>query len=271
MGNLQVVAVRSCKEFEEEYLNLVGKIMGKPAIPVGLLPPDQQPKEREGTDGSWNQIFKWLDEQKPRSVVLVGFGTECKLKIYEIAYRLELSELPFFWALRKPSWAIDDQDALPLSFSHRTSGKGVVHIGWAPQMDILAHPSVGGSLFHSGWGSVTETLQYGHCFVGLPFIVDQGLNARLLEEKSLATEVPRSEGGAFNRDGVAKSLRQAMISEEEQPLRERTGEVAGIFSGRKLRDNYVDGPMCSFVVAYFLSNLLLELCLWMEMESLNYY
>ncbi|KAA8516083.1 hypothetical protein F0562_019262 [Nyssa sinensis] len=259
----QAVAVRSCKEFEEEYLNLLPKIMGKPVIPVGLLPPEK-PEEREFTDGSWIKIFKWLEEQTPKSVVFVGFGSECKLnkdQIYEIAYGLELSELPFLWALRKPSWAIDDQDALPLGFSHRTSGKGVVHIGWAPQVEILGHPSVGGSLFHSGWGSVIETLQYGHCLVVLPFIVDQGLNARLLEEKGLATEVPRSEGGAFNRDGIAKSLRQAMISEEEQPLRDRTREVAGIFSDRKLHDNYVDGPMCSFVEAYFLSNLLLELSL----------
>ncbi|KAA8516080.1 hypothetical protein F0562_019259 [Nyssa sinensis] len=160
----QAVAVRSCKELEEEYLNLVPKIMGKPVIPVGLLPPEK-PEEREFTDGSWIKIFKWLDEQKPKSVVFVGFGSECKLnkdQIYEIAYGLELSELPFLWALRKPSWAIDDLDALPLGFSHRTSGKGVVHIGWAPQVEILGHPSVGGSLFHSGWGSVIETLQYGH-------------------------------------------------------------------------------------------------------------
>ncbi|KAA8516082.1 hypothetical protein F0562_019261 [Nyssa sinensis] len=239
----QAVAVRSCKEFEEEYLNLVPKIMGKPVIPVGLLPPEK-PEEREFTDGSWIKIFKWLDEQKPKSIVFVGFGSECKLnkdQIYEIAYGLELSELPFLWALRKPGWAIDDPDALPLGFSHRTPGKGVVHIGWAPPVEILGHPSVGGSLFHSGWGSVIETLQYGHCLVLLPFINDQGLTARLLEEKGLATEVQRSEDGGFNRDGIAKSLRQAMISEEEQPRRDRVREVAGIFSDRKLHDKYIDG------------------------------
>ena len=56
-------------------------------------------------------------------------------------------------------------------------------MGWAPQMEILARPSIGGSLLHSGWGSVIETLQFGHCPIVLPFVIDQRLNARLLVEK----------------------------------------------------------------------------------------
>ncbi|PKI50319.1 hypothetical protein CRG98_029290 [Punica granatum] len=34
-----------------------------------------------------------------------------------------------------------------------------------------------------GWGSVIETLQFGHCLVVLPLIIDQPLQARLLVEK----------------------------------------------------------------------------------------
>ena len=104
-------------------------------------------------------------------------------QVHEIAFGLELSELPFLWALRKPNWAIEDAEALPSGFSDGTSGRGVVCMGWAPQMEILARPSIGGSLLHSGWGSVIETLQFGHCPIVLPFVIDQGLNARLLVEK----------------------------------------------------------------------------------------
>ena len=151
----QAMVVRSCMEYEGEYLNLLGNLMGKPVIPVGLLPPENP---AEGTEiqipgGSWVENFKWLNNQKPNSVVFVGFGSECKLtkdQVHEIAYGLEQSELPFLWALRKPDWAVEDDDALPSGFSDRTSGRGIVCLGWGPQMEILAHPSIGGSLFHSG-------------------------------------------------------------------------------------------------------------------------
>ncbi|KAL5792346.1 hypothetical protein ACOSP7_000940 [Xanthoceras sorbifolium] len=239
----KAVAVRSCIEYEAQYLNLLEKITTKPVIPVGLLPPENEKGRDQITDESWIKIFEWLDEQKPRSVVFVGFGSECKLtkdQIYEMAYGLKLSGLPFLWALRKPDWAVDDVDALPLGFGERTHGRGVVSIGWAPQLEILGHRSVGGSMFHSGWGSVIETLQFGHCLVVLPFIIDQPLNARILVEKGLAVEVERREDGSFTKDDIATALRLAMVSEEGEKLRVRAREAAVIFKDKKLHEDYVN-------------------------------
>ncbi|KAJ4728234.1 UDP-glycosyltransferase [Melia azedarach] len=241
----QAVAIRSCPEYEGEYLNLVEKITGKPTIPVGLLTPDigKGRDHNHITNGSWSEIFQWLDEQKPRSVVFVGFGSECKLtkdQVYEIAYGLELSGFPFLWALRKPEWATNEIDALPLGFKNRTGGKGVVCIGWAPQVEILAHSSIGGSLFHAGWGSVIETLQFGHSLIVLPFIADQPLNARFLVQKGLAVEVERKEDGSYTRDDIAKALYLAMVSEEGERLRERTREAANMFKDKKLHQVYFD-------------------------------
>ena len=247
----QLVAFRSCYEIEGEYLSLFEKIIGKPVIPVGLLPPTRPESDNDTSDSLWGEIFKWLDEQKTKSVVFVGFGSECKLsneQIYEIAYGLELSGLPFLWALRKPSWTNQDHDYLPLGFVERTSKRGRVCIGWAPQQKILAHPSIGGVLFHSGWGSVIETLQFGHNLVVLPFIIDQPLNARFLVDKGLAIEVRRSEDGSFSREDIAKSLRQAMILEGGEKMRIKTREVAAIVGDQELQHHY----MASFV--QFLKN-----------------
>ncbi|XP_034708805.1 putative UDP-rhamnose:rhamnosyltransferase 1 [Vitis riparia] len=234
------VAIRSCREFEGEYLSIYQKMLRKPVIPVGLLPREGS---HEITNQAWRKIFKWLDEQKPKSVVFVGFGSECKLsqdQVHEIAYGLELSELPFLWALRKPDWAIEDVDALPSGYSDRTSGRGVVCMEWAPQMEILAHPSIGGSLFHSGWGSAIETLQFGQSPIVLPFVIDQGLNARLLVEKGMAVEIERGDDGSFSRDDIAKSLRLAMVMEEGEKLRIRAREAAMIFGDQKLHQSYID-------------------------------
>ena len=175
--------------------------------------------------------------------MFVGFGSECKLskeQVHEIAYGLELSGLPFLWTLRKPYWATDDVDALPPAFNDRTRGRGAVCIGWAPQLEILGHPSIGGSLFHGGWGSIIETLQFGHCLVMLPFIVDQPLNARFLVEKGLAMDVERSDDGSFSRNGIAKALRLAMVSEEGENIRVRAKEAAEVFGNRNLQDSYID-------------------------------
>ncbi|XVE77184.1 hypothetical protein DITRI_Ditri13aG0041500 [Diplodiscus trichospermus] len=239
---MKAMVIRTCPEYESEYLNICKEIIGKPVIPIGLLLPEK-PEGRAITDKSWAENFEWLDAQKPKSVVFVGFGSECKLskeQVHEIAYGLELSGLPFLWALRKPDWAIEDIDALPPSFNDRTRGRGAVCIGWAPQLEILGHTSIGGSLFHGGWGSIIETLQFGHCLVVLPFIVDQPLNARFLVEKGLAMEVERSDNGSFTGDGIAKALRLAMVSEEGESIRVRAKEAALVFENRNLQDIYFD-------------------------------
>ena len=243
-------AIRSCKEFEGEYLNIHEKLMAKPVISVGLLPPERPDGTSKINDESWRKIFEWLDKQDPKSVVYVVFGSECKLskeQVYEIAYGLELSQVPFLWALRKPTWAIDDSDILPLGFSNRTSSMGMVCFGWAPQMEILAHPSIGGSLFHSGWGSVIEMLQFGHPLVVLPLVYDQSLNASLLVDKHLAVEVERGKDGSFNRDGIAKALRLAMVSDEGEAFRVRAREAAAIFGDENLHQQHYIGQFVEYL------------------------
>ncbi|KAH7862256.1 hypothetical protein Vadar_002154 [Vaccinium darrowii] len=242
INSCQAVAIRNSRELGGEYLSLYAKLIGKPVIPVGLLPPEN-PKELQITDESWIETFKWLDQQEPKSVVFVGFGSECRLsreQVHEIAYGLEESELPFLWALRKPHWAKDDFDALPPGFSQRINfHKQKVCIGWAPQKEILAHPSIGGSLFHAGWGSAIETLKFGHCLVVLPFVIDQGLNARFLVENGLAVEIERGEEGSFKRSDIAMALREAMARKEGEGMRAHSRDVAAVVGDRELHDGYV--------------------------------
>ncbi|GFY92512.1 hypothetical protein Acr_08g0009080 [Actinidia rufa] len=204
----EAMAIRSCPELEGEYLRLFSELIGKPVIPVGLLPPEKM-ERREIVDKSWSEIFDWLDGNPP-------------------------------------NWAIDDSDALPPGFSQLTSNKHKVCFGWAPQIELLSHPSIGGSLFHAGWGSAIETLQFGHALVVLPLIADQALNARLLVEKGLAIEVERGEDGSFTRDDIAKSLRQAMVSEESEGMRARLREAGAVAGDRKLHDHYIDESLWSF-------------------------
>ncbi|KAH6829987.1 hypothetical protein C2S53_000302 [Perilla frutescens var. hirtella] len=240
----QAVAIRTCLELEADYLKLYSKITGNPVFPVGCFPPATVEETRIIREEPWSNIFDWLDKQNPKSVVFVGFGSECKLQreeIDEIAHGIELSGLPFLFALRKPDWGGDDNEVLPPGFESRTAGRGVVQIGWAPQREILAHPSIGGSLFHAGWASIVENMAYGNCLVLLPFVFSQGLETRLLVEKGLAIEVERGEDGSFTRNGIAIALQNAMVTKEGEALRARTKEAAdGFFANKQLNDTYIN-------------------------------
>ncbi|KAG6582624.1 putative UDP-rhamnose:rhamnosyltransferase 1, partial [Cucurbita argyrosperma subsp. sororia] len=239
----RAIAVRSCYEFDVDYLKLYSNYCGKRVIPLGFLPPEKPQKSEFEADSPWKSTFEWLDHQNPQSVVFVGFGSECKLtkdQIHKIARGLELSELPFLWSLRKPDWA-GDSDALPAGFQDRTAERGIVSMGWAPQMEILGHPAIGGCFFHGGWGSAIEALQFGHRLVLLPFIVDQPLNARLLVEKGVAVEVERKEeDGSFSGEDIAKALKEAMASEEGEKIRRRATEMSAIFGDTKLNQRYIE-------------------------------
>ncbi|KAH0711393.1 hypothetical protein KY289_007352 [Solanum tuberosum] len=105
-------------------------------------------------------------------------------EVTELALGLELSGLPVFWVLRTKRREYDDElIKLPEGYEDRIKGRGIVCMSWAPQLKILSHDSVGGILTHSRWSSVVETIQFEKPLVLLTFLADQGLNARLLEEK----------------------------------------------------------------------------------------
>ncbi|KAL8248892.1 hypothetical protein R6Q59_005760 [Mikania micrantha] len=92
------VVVRSCFDFEPDWLNLLKKLYKKPVVPAGLLPA----VVNDAGDGCWPEMKQWLDMHPKGSVVYIAFGTETKPNQYELtqlALGLELSGLPFLWVL----------------------------------------------------------------------------------------------------------------------------------------------------------------------------
>ncbi|XP_059435390.1 UDP-glycosyltransferase 91A1-like [Corylus avellana] len=238
-----VVAVRSCMEFEPEWLSLLEDLNRKPVLPVGQLPTTAYDSE-DDTD-SWRWMKAWFDRQSKRSVVYVAFGSEAKpsqTELSEIALGLEQSELPFFWVLRTRKGPADTEVIeLPEGFEERTKERGIVCTSWAPQLKILAHESVGGFLTHSGWSSVVESLQFERPLILLTFYADQGLNAKVLDEKKIGYLIPRNEqDGSFTWDSVAESLRLVTVEEEGKAYRDKAKEMKRLFGDRDSQNRYVD-------------------------------
>ncbi|KAI0529506.1 hypothetical protein KFK09_002058 [Dendrobium nobile] len=228
-SNSQLTLIRTCKEFEEKWVDLLGDIG---YLPVGfLLPSFDKAEESE----AWMRICEWLDEQKEHSVIYAAFGSEVILtteQIDEIALGFEKSGLPFVWVLRMGS--------PPQGFEERIAGRGLVWTGWVPQARLLAHRAVGGFLTHGGWSSVVEGMVVGAAMVILPMQFDQGLTARHLAESGYAVEVVRNdEDGSFSGEEIARKLKMVMVEEEGEELRKNARKGKEIFGSKKLQEEYI--------------------------------
>ncbi|KAL6637246.1 hypothetical protein ACP70R_024818 [Stipagrostis hirtigluma subsp. patula] len=236
-------AIRSCPEWEPDSFPLVATVLGKPVVPLGLLPPSPDGGRRASTNGD-DAAMRWLDAQPAKSVVYVALGSEVPLpveQVHELALGLELAGARFLWALRKPRGVLD-ADLLPPGFTERTHGRGLVTTGWIPQMGVLAHGAVGAFLTHCGRNSLIEGLLFGHPLIMLPIIGDQGANARLMEGKKVGLQVARDENdGSFNRQGIASAVRSVMVEEETRSLFVRNAlKLQEIVADKELHERYID-------------------------------
>ncbi|XVF48965.1 hypothetical protein PTKIN_Ptkin03bG0230500 [Pterospermum kingtungense] len=247
LSSCKLFTLRSCFEFESEALRVLSKIHQKPIVPLGLLPPSMPSSEDDEGDKNWETLKKWLDNQQQKSVLYVALGSEVNLSqefMHELAFGIEKSELPFIWAVRFPSVSEGElvQDIVPPGFEERVSGRGLVLRGWAPQLRVLAHPSIGGFLTHCGWSSVIESLGFG-----LPLILfpgassDLGLVARLMHGNKVGFEIERNNfDGSFTSESVAESIKRVVVDPEGSQLRENAHAMKEIFGNVELGNKYLD-------------------------------
>ncbi|KAM5547326.1 UDP-glycosyltransferase 91C1-like [Rosa sericea] len=240
------VATRTCPEFDADSLSLLNKLYGKPVVPLGLLPPvltDADGAEESEGD-KWRSLREWLDNKKEKSVVYIALGTEVTLSreaMHELARGIEKSGLRFIWVLGNRQLA-EAPDMIPVGFETRVGDRGLVWRGWAPQLRVLAHSSIGGFLTHCGWSSVIEALGFGRALILFSGASsDQGLIARLMHGKRVGLEIPRDDrDGSFSSDAVAKSIRQVMVEKEGETLRKNAWAMREIFGNLNLNNKYLD-------------------------------
>ncbi|CAK9159937.1 unnamed protein product [Ilex paraguariensis] len=240
-----VILIRDCNELEPAWLKLFEELYQKPVIPVGLMPPSVKDSGDE-KDEKWVSIRNWLESKTKGSVVYVALGSEVTLSqndVTELALGLELSGLPFIWALRKPPGSTEsDSVELPHGFLERIKGRGLVWTSWVPQLRILSHDSIGGFLTHCGCSSTVEGLMFGHPLIMLPFFVGQGLNALVLVEKKVGIQIQRNEeDGSFTRNSVAESLILVMAENEGRIYREKAKGLSELlFTDNNGEDRYLN-------------------------------
>uniref|UniRef100_A0A1J3FAB9 UDP-glycosyltransferase 91C1 n=1 Tax=Noccaea caerulescens TaxID=107243 RepID=A0A1J3FAB9_NOCCA len=245
IGESDAVFVRSSPEFEPDWFDLLRDLYKKPVFPTGFLPPvNEDHHDDDGDDdAAWVCIKEWLDKQRVNSVVYVSLGTEASLpkeELAELALGLEKSKVSFFWAPRNEPGRVEPM--IPDGFEERVKGRGMIMVGWVPQVKILSHESVGGFLTQCGWNSVVEGLGFGKVPIFLPVLNEQGLNTRLLHGNGIGFEVLRNErDGSFDSDSVANSVRLAMGCDDTgESRRAKAKMMKGLFGNTDHNIPYVD-------------------------------
>ncbi|XP_074293925.1 anthocyanidin 3-O-glucosyltransferase 2-like [Silene latifolia] len=196
------ILVNSYMELESSTIQSLQNSEDKTIPPVYLVGPIMDLKSGGGTqDKEKESIIKWLDDQPESSVVFLCFGSLGSFdeeQVKEIANGLDRSGHRFLWALRRPitpgkPGSLSDNEpfleALPEGFLDHTAQRGKI-IGWAPQVEVLSHPAVGGFVSHCGWNSTLESLWFNVPIGAWPMYAEQQLNAfALVKELELAVEI----------------------------------------------------------------------------------
>ncbi|XP_076958413.1 zeatin O-glucosyltransferase-like [Bidens hawaiensis] len=257
----------TCRVVEQPILDLLETEARKtnkklwalgPFNPVNI----QSESKFSGKDGGpVEQCLKWLDKQASNSVIFVSFGTTTsfsKQQIIEIAIGLEKSEQKFMWVVREADRGDLEKvniihDDLPIGFENRVKDRGLVIREWAPQLDILAHPSIGGFMSHCGWNSCIESLSMGVPIAAWPMHSDQPNNA-VLVTKVLKVGLFVKDWGRREQvvvaETVEKSVRRLMGSKEGEEIRKRA-----VVMGRQVRKSVKDGGITQMELESFVAHI----------------
>lgn len=235
----------TCRVIEEQSLEVIERV--EPQFRHWALGPFNPVKISSSMKScSGHSCMAWLDQQEPRSVIYVSFGTTTAMKdeqIKEIALGLARSDQKFIWVLRDADKGdVFDvgkvrKSKLPEGYKHLIGDRGLVIRDWAPQVEILSHWATGGFMTHCGWNSCMESITTGVPVAAWPMHSDQPRNMVLMAmvlRVGVVLQVWRQE--VVTADAVEEVVRKLMVSEEGAEVRRNAEKL-----GNVVRQSVEDG------------------------------
>ncbi|KAL9231401.1 hypothetical protein vseg_006633 [Gypsophila vaccaria] len=215
----QAVICNTFEELEGSSIARARKILPDNFFPIG--PGHKYLQTTAASIWETDQTsISWLNTQAPKTVLYVSFGSIAAINatdFLEMAWGLANSKQPFLWVVRPGlSQGLKPNELLPQGYLQMVGERGHI-VKWAPQLDVLAHPAVGGFWTHCGWNSTVESICEGVPMLCLPFFADQAINARnicdcwkiglLLEKRT--------------REHIENAIIKLMVDEEGAEMRKR--------------------------------------------------
>ncbi|KAH7291297.1 hypothetical protein KP509_29G011000 [Ceratopteris richardii] len=228
------IFINSLTELEPTAFNAL-KLLAIPAYGVGPLP---NPVNKLSHGES--ECLSWLDSQSDNSVVYVAFGSFATLsteEMHELAFGLDASECPFLWVIREDICKREEvSQVLPKGFLERIDGKGLL-VSWAPQVQVLAHRSVGGFLSHCGWNSIIESLAGGVPLLSCPRMAEQRLNCHwVCQQWGVGVEMMRTDTGGLERNFVEIGIKALLHGTQGSQARSKAQEIMSLIAQSHSRE-----------------------------------
>ncbi|PKU72003.1 cis-zeatin O-glucosyltransferase 2-like [Dendrobium catenatum] len=230
------IIANSCRVLDGEFVDLLAEEYGSKKVfavsPLHLIGPRVAAVSEKRHD-----CLVWLDKQPVASVVYLSFGsttTMAGVQVEQLAIGLRRSGQRFIWVIREADeGAIGSESdsrtgGLPAGFKEEMEGFGMIMKGWAPQVDILAHPSTAAFVSHCGWNSIMESLSYGVPIIAWPMQIDQPRNAMVLTEYLKSGVMVREwdhRKEVVPAAKVEEVVRMVVVEEEGKEMRERAKKI----------------------------------------------
>ncbi|KAL4191993.1 hypothetical protein AMTRI_Chr06g170080 [Amborella trichopoda] len=177
--------------------------------PVSMVTPDTGSRGKAGSV----ECLAWLDMFERGTVVYACFGSMCRFEsdqLAEIGLGLEATGRPFIWVVRETTEPLGSISGLD-GFEERVKDRGLVIRGWAAQVLILSHESVGAFITHGGWNSVLEGVSSGLAMVTWPLSAEQFINAKMVSEvMGIGFGVERVGKEVVRREKVKGAVEEVM-------------------------------------------------------------
>ncbi|MCO5562283.1 hypothetical protein L7F22_015908 [Adiantum nelumboides] len=241
-------------ELEGEVLQAL-KSKGYPALAVGpLLParyicPDQTAASKLELGGAHESVLcraslfredrsclQWLDTQEPSSVLFISFGSisaRTPEQLEEPALAVEATGCPFLWVQKPEIFAGITPETSAQYCGRRENG---LIVPWAPQLEVLSYPAVGGFVTHCGWNSVMESVA-----MGVPMLCWADNGERMSNQRfvvqfwkcglDVVSDGQRrykqqiEEAALVRRDEIERAIRVVMVEEAGAPIRARAASL----------------------------------------------
>lgn len=240
------ILVNSFEELESNYVQGYKKVVKNVWCigPVSQCNQENSNKFVRGNKASIDEhrCLKWLDSMKPRSVIYACFGSLCHLlpsQLIEIGLGLEGSNRPFIWIIREEDYLPEFEKWLMIEkFEEKVKGRGLIIQGWAPQVLILSHHSIGAFITHCGWNSTMEGVCAGVPMITWPMFAEQFYNEKLIVQVlkigvRVGVDVcmqwgEEENGGIYvKREDIRRALDEVMDEREEGEERRKRARELG--------------------------------------------
>eukprot|EP00250_Pteridium_aquilinum_P019383 c24407_g4_i2 orf=151-1566(+) len=242
------VLLHSVYDLEPEAFQALQQAAHIQAFAIGPL--FHQYDNDTSAKSSGASALTWLDSRATSSVIYVSFGSNfvhTDDEIAELAHGLEASGKAFLWVIRSDSLEQGHElaDVLPRGFKERTAERGLI-TPWVSQLDVLAHPAVGGFLSHCGWNSTLESVWMGVPILACPKRADQPINSKfIVKEWGVGIELETSLEGSFSRHHVETGVRTLLDGPHGHLARAKARELSHMvrkapFEGGDSHSNLVE-------------------------------